>query len=61
MYDLIARPLSWFYSIWPSYAGAITLLTLSIMVVLTPLTLKGTRSMLAMQRLQPDMKRLQAK
>ena len=31
------------------------------MIVLTPLTLKGTRSMLAMQRLQPDMKRLQAK
>ncbi len=61
MYDLIARPLSWFYSLWPSYAGSITLLTLSIMVVLTPLTLKGTRSMLAMQRLQPEMKRLQAK
>ncbi len=61
MYDLIAQPLSWFYSLWPSYAGAITLLTLSIMVVLTPLTLKGTRSMLAMQRLQPDMKRLQTK
>ncbi len=61
MYDLIAQPLSWFYNIWPSYAGAITLLTLSIMVVLTPLTLKGTRSMLAMQRLQPEMKRLQAK
>lgn len=61
MYNLIARPLSWFYSLWPSYAGSITLLTLSIMVVLTPLTLKGTRSMLAMQRLQPDMKRLQTK
>src|SRR4051812_31972649 len=61
MYDFISRPLSWFYSIWPSYAGSITLLTLSIMVVLTPLTLKGTRSMLAMQRLQPEMKRLQAK
>src|SRR6478752_2302439 len=59
MYDLIARPLSWFYSVWPSYAGAITLLTLAIMVVLTPLTLKGTRSMIAMQRLQPEMKKLQ--
>ena len=61
MYDLIARPLSFFYSVWPSYAGSIVLLTLSIMVVLTPLTLKGTRSMLAMQRLQPELKRLQAK
>ena len=31
------------------------------MVLLTPLTLKGTRSMIAMQRLQPEMKKLQAK
>jgi YidC/Oxa1 family membrane protein insertase len=30
------------------------------MVLLTPLTLKGTKSMLAMQALQPEMKRLQA-
>src|SRR5688572_22397662 len=29
------------------------------MVVLTPITLKGTRSMLAMQKLQPEMKRIQ--
>ena len=31
------------------------------MILLTPLTLKGTRSMIAMQRLQPEMKKLQAK
>jgi YidC/Oxa1 family membrane protein insertase len=55
----IAWILSWFYSIWPSYGGAIILLTLSVMVVMTPLTLKGTRSMMAMQRLQPEMKRIQ--
>src|SRR5215468_2927509 len=61
MYDLIARPLSFFYSIWPSYAGAITLLTLTIMLVLLPLTLKGTRSMLATQQLQPEMKKIQAR
>src|SRR5690349_2025946 len=29
------------------------------MAVLTPITLKGTRSMLAMQKLQPEMKRIQ--
>src|SRR6478736_6379328 len=61
MYDLIARPLSFFYSIWPSYAGAIALLTLTIMLVLLPLTLKGTRSMLATQQLQPEMKKIQAR
>lgn len=61
MYDVIAQPLQFFYGLWPNYAGAIALLTLSIMIVLLPLTLKGTRSMLAMQKLQPEMKKLQAK
>ncbi len=59
MYNLIAKPLEFFYEIWPNYAGAISLLTLSIMILLLPLTLKGTRSMLAMQRLQPELKKLQ--
>ena len=49
MYRIIALPLEFFYGICHSYAGAISLLTLSIMVLLLPLTLKGTRSMLAMQ------------
>ena len=31
------------------------------MVILTPLTLKGTRSMMMMQQLQPEMKKLQSK
>lgn len=61
MYELIARPLQFFYELWPNYAGAISLLTLTIMVLLLPLTLKGTRSMLAMQKLQPELKKLQAK
>ncbi len=61
MYQLIAKPLEFFYGIWPNYAGAISLLTLSIMVLLLPLTLKGTRSMLAMQKLQPELKKIQNK
>ena len=52
MYQIIVKPLEFFYGVWPNYAGAIALLTLSIMIVLLPLTLKGTRSMLAMQKLQ---------
>ncbi len=47
------------YGIIPSYAGAIILWTLVIMAALSPLTLKQTRSMLSMQRLQPEIKRLQ--
>lgn len=61
MYQLITKPLEFFYGIWPNYAGAISLLTLSIMIVLLPLTLKGTRSMLAMQKLQPELKKIQNK
>jgi YidC/Oxa1 family membrane protein insertase len=61
LFDGIAWVLSFFYGLWPSYGGAIILLTLVVMVVMTPLTLKGTRSMMAMQRLQPEMKRIQDK
>jgi len=61
MYNLIAKPLEFFYELWPNYAGAISLLTLSIMIILLPLTLKGTRSMLAMQKLQPELKKIQNK
>jgi YidC/Oxa1 family membrane protein insertase len=61
MYDLIVKPLEFYYELWPNYAGAIALLTLTIMIILLPLTLKGTRSMLAMQKLQPEMKAIQAK
>ena len=61
MFQLIAKPLEFFYGIWPNYAGAISLLTLTIMILLLPLTLKGTRSMLAMQKLQPELKKIQNK
>ena len=59
MFDAIATVLAWFYSLIPNYAVAIALLTLTVMVLLTPLTLKGTKSMLQMQRLQPEMKKIQ--
>ena len=57
MFDVIASVLAWFYSLVPSFGLAITLLTVVVMVVVTPLTLKGTRSMIKMQHLQPEMKR----
>lgn len=61
MFNFIADLLSWFYTIWPSYAGAIILLTLLIMIVLAPLTVKQTKSMLSMAKLQPEVKRLRSK
>ena len=61
MFDLIAALLSWFYGLYPSYGAAIGMLTLVVLVVATPLTLKGTSSMLKMQVLQPELKAIQDK
>jgi YidC/Oxa1 family membrane protein insertase len=61
MFGWIAKILAGIYELVPSYGGAIILLTLGVMLILTPFTLKGTRSMMAMQQLQPEMKRLQQK
>ena len=61
MFDLFANLLSWFYDFWPSYGMAITLLTLLIMVILTPLTLKQTKSMIKIQHVQPELKKIQNK
>jgi len=56
----LAEALAFFYQLVPNYGIAIAMLTLAVMIVLTPLTLKGTRSMMIMQALQPEMKKLQA-
>jgi YidC/Oxa1 family membrane protein insertase len=61
IFDLFAEVLNFFYTLVPNYAIAIALLTLLVMVLTTPFTLKGTRSMIQMQRLQPEMRKLQLK
>ena len=61
MFDLLANLLSWFYDFWPSYGMSITLLTILIMIILTPLTLKQTRSMIKIQHVQPELKKIQNK
>jgi YidC/Oxa1 family membrane protein insertase len=57
--DLIGGVLNFFYQIIPNLGIAIILLTLAISLVMFPLTLKQTRSMRAMQQIQPEVKRLQ--
>lgn len=57
----VATVLAYIYGIVPNFAVAIILLTLLIMALLTPLTIKSTRSMLAMQALQPEMQKLRQK
>jgi YidC/Oxa1 family membrane protein insertase len=42
-----------------NYAIAISLVAVAIMILITPLTMKSTKGMLEMQRLQPEMKKLQ--
>jgi YidC/Oxa1 family membrane protein insertase len=59
--DFVAAILAFFYSIIPNYPISIALLTIVIMAVLTPLTVKSTKSMAAMQALGPEMKKLQQK
>lgn len=61
MFDVIAAVLAWFYGLVPSFGLSIILLTFVVMVVVTPLTLKGTRSMIKMQHLQPEMKKIQTR
>jgi YidC/Oxa1 family membrane protein insertase len=48
-----------FYGWVHNYAFAVSLAALAIMLLITPLTLKSTKGMLEMQRLQPEMKKLQ--
>ena len=60
-FKAFASILAFFYDITGNYALAIIALTLLVMIIVTPLTLKGTRSMMMMQQLQPEMKKIQTR
>ena len=59
MFELPAWLLAWFYGVTHNYAIAIALIAVVVMLIITPLTLKSTKGMLEMQRLAPEMRRLQ--
>ncbi|MGO8870711.1 MAG: membrane protein insertase YidC [Acidimicrobiales bacterium] len=59
--DAVGWILAFFYSIVPNYPIDVALLTIVIMALLTPLTVKSTKNMAAMQALGPEMKKLQQK
>ena len=61
IYDTMGRVLAFFYSVIASYGVAIALLTVTVRIFLIPLTAKQVKSQQAMQRIQPELKRLQAK
>ena len=60
VFEVPAWVLAWFYSFTSSYAAAIALIAVLVMVLITPLNLKSTKGMLEMQRLAPEMRKLQA-
>ena len=60
VFSALAGLLSFFYDLVPNYGIAIALLTFSVMLLLFPLNAKGMRSMSAMTKLSPEIKRIQA-
>jgi YidC/Oxa1 family membrane protein insertase len=61
IFELMAGLIALYFSWVHSYSFAIALLTITVMVVISPLTVISTRSMLQMQALQPKVKELQKK
>ena len=59
MFDAAGWLIATFYSWTHNYAIAIGLVAVVIMMLVFPLTMKSTKGMLEMQRLQPEMRRLQ--
>ena len=59
VFEVPASVLNWLYTLTGSYMSAISLSAFVVMAIVTPLTLKSTKGMLEMQRLAPEMRRLQ--
>jgi YidC/Oxa1 family membrane protein insertase len=61
IYNFFGAILAFFYGIIPNLGVSIILLTVLVMLVMFPLTAKQAKSMMEMQRAQPEIKKLQAK
>ncbi|HXY91883.1 MAG TPA: YidC/Oxa1 family membrane protein insertase, partial [Acidimicrobiia bacterium] len=61
IYNFFGAILAFFYGIIPNLGISIILLTLVVMAVQFPLIAKQTRSMIQMQRVQPEIKKIQQK
>ena len=59
MFEIVARVVNWVYGWSGDYAVSIGFMAVLVMALLTPLTLKSTKGMLQMQRLQPELRRIQ--
>ncbi len=61
IYNFFGSILAFFYGLVPNLGISIVMLTLVVMLAMFPLTAKQAKSMLHMQRAQPEIKKLQAK
>ncbi len=61
LYDIFARILEFYHGMTGSFGLAIILLTISIKIVLLPLTLKQDKSMKEMKKIQPEVEKLKEK
>ena len=61
LFEIFSTILAGSYAVIPSLGVGIILLTILVRIVLLPLSIKQTRSMREMQRVQPEVKRIQAK
>ncbi len=62
LYQAIAYALHWLSSlVGGNYGVAIILLTIVMRIIILPLSIKQTKSMIAMQKLQPQLKEIQKK
>lgn len=61
LYNALGGLLAAFYRVAPDFALAIVLLTASVSLLRMPLVAKQVKSQQAMQRIQPEIKRIQAK
>jgi YidC/Oxa1 family membrane protein insertase len=59
LFEPPAALISWFYAITHNYILAISMIALVVMILTAPLVLKSTKGMLEMQKLQPEMRKLQ--
>lgn len=60
-FEVFAAALAGFYAVIPSFGVAIILLTIATRILMLPLSIKQTRSMREMQKVQPEVKKIQQK
>jgi YidC/Oxa1 family membrane protein insertase len=60
VFEWPATVLAWLYDLTHNYAISIALIAVIVMLLVTPLILKSTKGMLEMQRLAPEMRKLQS-